>query len=211
MRRLLIFAAISVMTSACGLLPGKSSLPPVSDYSLNAGFAPGPVSVPRADTESCVSAQVMLPRAAAGYNTSRMAYTEDKNQLHYYAYSKWVETPAYMLQPLLVEALQESGRFMTVVKSPSPLRTRYRLITDELAVVQQIKGNKNLVRIGMRLQLFDSQESSFVIDQPMVAERLTEANPQAGAAMANIIAREMLTKVAERVQAAVNIEELCAE
>jgi len=194
----LLLAVIAATTSACGLLPGKSTLPIVSDYSLNAGFAPGPLDVESPAVDSCVSAQVLLPRAAAGYNTARMAYIEDPNRLDFYAYSQWVDTPAYMLQPLLVDALRESGRFRTVVKSPSPVRTRFRLITDDLTVVQQIDGNRNLVRIGLRLQLLDAKEGKLIIDEPMVAERSTEANPRAGAAMANLIARDLLASVAAR-------------
>lgn len=206
----LVVVCASVTISACGVLPGKSSLPPTIEYSLNAGFAPGPVGAAGAGkVESCVDAQVMLPRAAAGYNTPRMAYTLNQDSLNYYAYSRWVDTPAYMLQPLLVEALQRSGRFRTVVKSPSPVRTRFRLLTDDLVVVQRVEGKSNLVRIGLRLQLLDMQEGILTIDESIVIEKPTAANPKAGVAMANSIASELLVSIADRVRNAVDIEVLC--
>ena len=206
-----VSVCMAMVISACGMLPGKPTQPAMNEYALNAGFAPGPVGSELESGTSCLSAQVMLPRAAAGFNTSRMAYTQNQDRLNYYAYSQWIDTPSYMFQPLLVDALQRSGRFNTVVKSPSPVRTRYRLITDDLAVVQQIRGKSNVVLIGMRLQLLDMQDRILVIDEALVLEQSTEANPQAGVAAANAIARDLLALVAEKVRGVIDTDALCGQ
>lgn len=198
-----------LVSSGCGVLPGKSTLPAATKYSLSGGFAPGPVMAPKTATNSCLSAQVMLPRAAPGFNTARMAYTEGQNQIRYFSYNSWVDAPSYMLQPLLAESLRESGRFATVVKAPSPVPTRFRLTTDELAIVQQIEGNKSVLRLGLVLQLVDLQEGHLLLNEPMIIEKETEANPQAGVEAANALVRELMTRLAEKVRLAVDDEALC--
>lgn len=206
-----VLTCVCVLASACGIMPGKSAQTPIRDYSLNGGLAPGPSESAGMNSESCVSAQVMMPRAAAGFNTSRMAYTQGQDSLNYFAYSQWVDTPSYMLQPLLVEALRQSGRFRSVVMSPSPIRTRYRLLSDNLAVVQQVDGDRNVVRIALRLQLLDLREGVLVIDEPIVLEQTTSANAAAGVTAANQLARQLLERVAEKTAAAISVQAVCTD
>lgn len=208
--RAMLSALIAMAVSACGVLPGKSSQQPTRDYSLNAGLSAGAVDPGVAPGNSCVSAQVMLPRTAPGFNTSRMAYTYEPDSLRYFAFSQWLDTPAYMMQPLLVRALHRSGVFQHVVKSPSPVRTRFRLEADDLAVIQQINGQTNVVRIALRLRLLDIRDGALIIDEPVVLERrATGADPRSGVTTANELARELIELVAESVRAGIRVEDFC--
>lgn len=201
--------AVLLLIAGCGVLPGKSSQRPVVDYALNAGLPPGASSVSGEKNGSCLDVRVMLPRPAAGFNTSRMAYMEDANSLRYFAYSQWLDTPAYMVQPLLVVALKRSERFHTVVRAPSPVRTRFILASDDLALVQQFEGGASTVRLALRVQLIDSPNSRILLDEPLILSRTTSASPKEGVVTANVLAAEMVEQLASKIQTVVNIEELC--
>lgn len=198
-----------LLLAGCGVLPGKSSQRPVVDYALNAGFPPGASATGNKANGSCLDARVMLPRPAAGFNTSRMAYMEDDNSLRYFAFSQWLDTPAYMLQPLLVVALERSDRFHTVVRSPSPVRSRFILASDNLALVQRFDGSQSTVRLALRVQLIDSMHGRILLDEPLIFSREAPANPAQGVATANTLAAEMMNLLATKVQSAVKTEEFC--
>lgn len=204
-----LFVAALLLLSGCGVLPGKSSQRPVIDYALNAGFPPGAGASANQANGSCIDVRVMLPRPAAGFNTSRMAYMEDPNSLRYFAYSQWLDTPAYMLQPLLVIALERSERFHTVVRSPSPLRARFILASDGLALVQRFEGSESTMRLALRVQLIDSMHGKILLDEPLVFSRETTASPEQGVATANVLAAELMERLAMSVRAAIKIEEFC--
>jgi cholesterol transport system auxiliary component len=65
---------------------------------------------------------VSAPWAAPGYDTAAMAYLRKAGQLEYFAFHRWADAPARMLQPLLVAALDRSGAFRAVVQAPTPVR-----------------------------------------------------------------------------------------
>ncbi len=209
--RSLFIGACALLLAGCGVLPGKSPQKPVTDYVLNAGLAPGAMGAVTSGSDSCLSVQVMLPRTAAGFNTSRMAYTDQRDSLRYFAYSQWADSPAYMVQPLLVRGLQESGVFRTVVKSPSPISTRFRLIADELAIVQIFQGLGSTLRVAVRLQLFDAREGRLAFDVPVGLERAADANAEAGVQAANALTAELIELVATRTREAADSRALCSE
>lgn len=204
-----LVAAALLALAGCGVLPGKSSQRPVIDYALNAGMPPGASAAGNQANGSCVDVRVMLPRPAAGFNTSRMAYMEDANSLRYFAFSQWLDTPAYMLQPHLVTALTRSERFATVVRSPSPVRTRFILASDDLALVQRFDGSNSTVRLALRVQLIDSLHGKILFDEPMIFSRAAAASPEQGVATANALAGELVEQLAMRVRNSVNIEDFC--
>ena len=196
--------------AACGMLPGKTLREPVKDFTLNAGLPLGASPVESTAPDSCLSVQVMLPRSAAGFNTSRMAYTEQQDVLNYFSYSQWVDTPAYMLQPLLLKAMERSGVFRDVVKSPSPVGTRFRLVSDDLALVQQVTNETNRVRLAIRVQLLDVRHGDLLLNKVFVLERDAAAEPAAGVAAANDLAGELVRDLAAEIRSSVDSAALCA-
>jgi len=46
---------------------------------------------------------VLLPEISPAYDTARMAYSVKLYQLAYFRDNEWAETPAQMIQPLLVQ------------------------------------------------------------------------------------------------------------
>ncbi len=47
--------------------------------------------------------------ATAGFNVSDMVYIRQAHQIEYFAHHHWVDTPARMLEPLLLQAAMDTG------------------------------------------------------------------------------------------------------
>ena len=62
---------------------------------------------------------VSPPHAAAGFDSQRIAYVREAHKLDYFAHAEWVDTPARMLAPLIVAAVESSGAFRSVVLTPT--------------------------------------------------------------------------------------------
>ncbi|MCE3242846.1 MAG: putative ABC-type transport system, auxiliary component [Deltaproteobacteria bacterium] len=56
-----------------------------------------------------------------------MAYLLRPYEINYYAFSQWADAPARLLHRLLVENLDKSGVWSTVLQTPSAIPAQYRL------------------------------------------------------------------------------------
>jgi cholesterol transport system auxiliary component len=73
---------------------------------------------------------VELPVAAAGLNTSRVALQRTPVSLDYFARANWSDAAPAMLQTLLVESFENTGRIVAVSRESVRLRPDYLLQTD---------------------------------------------------------------------------------
>src|SRR5487761_2127185 len=73
---------------------------------------------------------VGMPRAGSGFDTPKMAYQRQPHQLDYFVSSRWADTPPHMLEPLLAEALEHTGSFRAIVRTPGSLPANLRLDTE---------------------------------------------------------------------------------
>ena len=98
---------------------------------------------------------VSPPQAQAGFDTRRIAYTRTPLTLEYYTRSEWADTPARMLGPLAVRALEASGAFRAVIAGPAPVPVDLRLDLELLRLQQEFGGAGSQVRLELRAKLFD--------------------------------------------------------
>jgi cholesterol transport system auxiliary component len=98
---------------------------------------------------------VNRPMARVELDTTRMAYREQDYQLRYFARSRWADTPAQLLLPGLVEALEASGQFGAVVRVGSAARADLRLDADLLEFSQDFRVGPGEFQLRLRLQLVD--------------------------------------------------------
>ena len=108
-------AALSLaLLSACGsLLPTPAAQP--QRYSLDqAGLNVAPTPASKQGPTLIVNP----PRAASGFDSQRINYVRQPHLLEYYAQSEWVDTPARMLAPLIVSAIENTGAFRAVILTP---------------------------------------------------------------------------------------------
>lgn len=79
---------------------------------------------------------VNTPDAVAGYQGEEMLYTLKPYELTPFVHSAWVDQPAEMLLPLMVQSLQRSGYFHVVASSPGAEVTEYRIDTQLIELQQ---------------------------------------------------------------------------
>lgn len=156
-------AGLLLLASGCGGLSPKSGTPP-SFYSLDsAGGGPAVAAArPRTAALGAASATVAAPtlivnppHAAAGFDSRRIIYVRELHKLEYFAHSEWVDTPARMLAPLIVAALESSGAFRAVVLTPSAASGDLRLDTEIVRLQHEFGGGPSRVRFTLRAYLVE--------------------------------------------------------
>ena len=150
-RGALLWAALLGTGCSGGLWP--KSAPAPARYTL--GDAPAP-SAPGSAAAGGASIVVALPTAAAGFDTARMVYLRQPQALQAYAYAEWVDTPARLLLPLLVQALQQTGAFQAVLQAPSSATGALRLETELLRLQHDHTQQPSQVRLSLRAVLLDT-------------------------------------------------------
>jgi cholesterol transport system auxiliary component len=188
---LALTAALATSLAGCALLRPAPTPPRL--FVLEGTFDAAPAS----DAAGRPSLLVPTPAARAGYDSPRIAYVTKAYELQFFAQHEWVDTPARMLAPLLVEALESSGRFQTVPGS-SGVSASLRLDTEIMALQQEFASTPSRVRFGVRAQLVD------VVGRRVVATRELEAvevapsdDPYGGVVAANVAVIRVLRELAE--------------
>lgn len=135
-------------TAACSnIVPGQG--PPPALYRLT------PKSTFREDLPSVEWQLVLEPPIANGsLNTTRIALQRSPTQLEFYARSGWVDQAPLMVQTLMVESFENSGRIVSVARETGGLRADYVLKTElrEFQTVYYRSGApETLVAINAKL------------------------------------------------------------
>lgn len=137
--------------------------PQAAFYALNGmsagqGAEPNLVPVPaRAAALGAAGVLVVhVPTAGAGFDSAHIIYTQEPNRLQTFARHEWVDTPARMLAPLMVAALERGGGFRAVVLSPSVALGSLSLDLQLLRLQQEFGQVPSRVRLRMRAQLVDT-------------------------------------------------------
>lgn len=73
---------------------------------------------------------VEVPTAAAGLDTPRIALRQTETTLDYYADVAWTDRAPEMVQTLMVESFENSGRIISIGRQSLGLRADYRLKTE---------------------------------------------------------------------------------
>lgn len=141
---------------------------------------------------------VAAPQARPGFDTERMAYVRSPNQLEYFARHRWIDAPARMLAPLMVQALESTGAFSAVVQAPTVARTKWRLETEIVKLQQDFLEQPSVVHLVLRTQLINANTQ-----QPVAARVFTATvaaasqDARGGAKAANDALKQLLPQLAQ--------------
>ena len=145
----------------------------------------------------CAAVLVTSPLSAPGYGTARMAYTQQDHRLDYFATTRWADTPARMLSPLLTRALQTSGLFKAAVESPAPIDAQLRLESELLKLRQVFSDKASSVELSMKFTLYDLMQGRVLASRMLsVTEPSPSRDPYGGVIAANRAVDRMLTQLA---------------
>ena len=187
-------AALSLaLLSACGsLLPTPAAQP--QRYSLDqAGLNVAPTPASKQGPTLIVNP----PRAASGFDSQRINYVRQPHLLEYYAQNEWVDTPARMLAPLIVSAIENTGAFRAVILTPSAATGELRLHTEIIRLQHDLSAQPGRVVFTLRAYLVDTTSRKVVasreFNETVIASSET---PYAGVVAANLAVQAGLAKLA---------------
>jgi cholesterol transport system auxiliary component len=149
-------------------------------------------------SHSNVSVLVALPEAGSIYNTSEMAYTTQQYQISYFVKNSWVESPSQMLQPLIVQALQNTHAFHAVNSSQAMGQVDYIVNTQLLQFEQDFTEPQSVFRLKMRVQLLNATSNRSVVSQDIsIVEPAPQNTPYGGVVAANRATAKALAAIAQ--------------
>ena len=135
---------------------------------------------------TCPTLLLSSPRAAPGYAGARMAYMQEPHRIDYFADHRWADSPARMLEPNLMRALETSGLFQAVVRAPTSAKFDLRLDTEVVKLVQVFDSNGSRVELVLRISLLDKQKQRVLVSEVLqVSEPASEQTPYGGVKAAN--------------------------
>lgn len=149
------------------IFPGTSTPPRLFVLTPKSTY---PQDLPAVDWQLTVD----VPIAQAGLNTQRIAVRRNPVSLEYWARANWIDTAPIMVQTLLVESFENSGRIVSVGRQSIALRPDYVLIT-ELREFQAEYFDDGPPQVRVRLNAKLVQMPERVIIGATTAERLARA------------------------------------
>jgi len=205
----------SVLISGCSrLIPKATELP--SFYILNGVKLEGQAmkndditskaSHLAIATKKSVQATLVvnLSTAAAGFDSAKMVYSLVPYKLEYFAHNQWIDTPARMLTPLILNTLKAKSLFSAITLTPSSANSHFLLDTQIIRLQQDFFGPQSRERVTLRFTLIDNvrREVVFVHELDAVVAAKTN-NPYGGVAAANEAVEILLEQLAELCNEAV--------
>ncbi len=143
---------------------------------------------------------VAQPRARSGYATAHMIYTEAPYRLDHFANNEWADTPARMLEPLIVRALESAPRLTVLGAGSTASYADYYLDTTVLSFHQRFTQEASAGVVALRVQLSDAASGRVVATRILEAEAPAPSrDPAGGVAALNQATATVLGQLAEFV------------
>ncbi len=192
-RNLVVIILFTLLVSSCSLMPSPKPVA-VDKYLLE--YTPsGNGTAPAANATVVM---ISIPQSHGAYDTSRIAYMQQQYGLRYYTRSRWADTPARMLAPLLAEAMNASGEFQSLYASPGRVAADLRLDSELIRFHQDFTGQAVVMHLTVRIQLVDLREQrvlgSRLID---IREPATSGDAYGAVQAANRAVQQLLGQVVE--------------
>ncbi len=154
--------------------------------------------VPESAVKRDLVLAVNMPEARPGFETEQIVYFRQPYELNYFVNSRWTDTPARMLQPLLLQAVQRSGSFRAVVETGSAVPGDVRLDTDLIRLQHDFTTHPSRVQITLQAQLIDVRSNRVLAVQRFDdTENSSTEDAYGGVIAANRLVQRMLGKLAE--------------
>lgn len=168
--RFLILAVSFSTLAGCSLLsPVKNE--PKNTYIINAV----PQYIPQSTQSKPLTLLVAPIQANLAYDSTQIAYTTQPYQISYFVNNHWAETPAQMLQPLIVLTLQKTHYFRAVI--PSTTSSHYDLVlqTQLVQLEQDFLQHPSQVTLVLHAQLINAATNQVIATRQF---SVTESAPQ---------------------------------
>ena len=160
----LVAGSLAPAVTACGLGGG----PPPRQFTLT----PVP-SFPRELPPVKWSLVVDEPTAAHQLDTSRMALMTGQFRVEYYADVEWTDTAPAMVQLLLIQSFQNTGRLPVVAPSRQTLATDFLLLSN----LRKFQVEKDASGTGQAIVVLEATLLRMPRRTPVATARFEKATP----------------------------------
>lgn len=141
---------------------------------------------------------VSLPTANHVYYDKQMAYSLHSHSINYFAKNRWAESPAQMMQPLIVQTLQNTHHFKAVAPPSGVGRYDLLLNTQIHKFQQEFYGPCSIFKLTVRAQLVAFSTGRIIASKEFsVIEPAPYRNPYGGVIAANRATAKMLRELAD--------------
>ena len=193
--RLVAASLILALSVGCSAIRPKAT-PQPAFYSLDSGKVESRSNPALSPT--ALTLIVNPPHAASGFDSQRILYVRTDHQLEYFAHSEWVDTPARMLAPLIVTAVERSGAYRAVVLTPSAAAGDLRLDSEIVRLQHEFGSQPSRVRFTLRAYLVDNSTRRVLARREFDAtESSPSEDPYGGVIAANRAVQKVLQQLAE--------------
>ena len=146
--RRLVIAALALAPAGCtSLLPAAGAPPKLYTLTPAADFPP---AGPRVTWQLLVD----VPASAVALDTDRIALSRSATSIDYFAAAAWTDRAPLMVQSLLVQSFENSGRITAIARESLALRADYILRPELLHFEAEYDGGgapSAHVQIGAKL------------------------------------------------------------
>lgn len=189
----ILFLSMGLIWSLLGCSPVKTTI--TNAYQLSAYSSKQFALKPRP-----ITLLVTAPEAVAGYQTEQMLYIKKPFQIESFAKNSWINPPADMLFPLLVQSLQGTGYFYAVASSPYNSAADYRLDTQLLILEQNFLKKPSVIEFSVKVVLTRIEDNKVVASR-IISQQIpcSVDTPYGGVVAANKATRLFTATVADFV------------
>jgi len=123
-----------------------------------------------------------------------MAYMRHPHEVEYFALHRWVDSPARMLEPLLVRAAEQTGLFRSVSEAGGGTQVDLRLDSRLLYLLQVCRLEPSELQLALRVSLVEMDSGRVIGERTLsVSEPLEIRTPYAGVEAANRAVADLLS------------------
>lgn len=140
---------------------------------------------------------VSQPQAVSVLNTSDMMYIKKPFGVAFFAKHRWADTPSQMLQPLLVQTMQNTHYFHAVGISQSMVRYNYVLNTEILTFQQRFYPKYSAFQMRLRAEIVNANTGKIISSKQFEVEKGAPIyGPYGGVIAANCATATILQQLA---------------
>jgi len=157
---------LSVLAGCTGLVPGSG---PPADYYMLLPKSTFSDKIPMIDWQLVVEE----PQASGVLSTQRIALTRRDMRIQYYAGARWTEAAPRMIQTLLVESFENTGKIVAVGRQAVTLRSDFNLKSELREFQSELGGVLPKVRVRINSKIIKMPKRKIIASRTF--ERLVEA------------------------------------